>query len=190
MALPITIGCDAACIRTRDCSNASCTEMQWLRSLRHLGAMTYIHTYGRTVGRSVGRWVSEWVSAFTKIDIVSQHLFLNMGQFLWNWCFFSSQRAAVDTNRVVYHVLILSQMQSVLLFSAQGRALLLEHKHMTHKPSMSFLSIKDKWSICLTSMKTQEVMFCNRPCHVNMFSPYFLSLLHSLPPSFLLHLFA
>ena len=28
MGLPITAGCDTAWIRTRDCSDASCTEMQ------------------------------------------------------------------------------------------------------------------------------------------------------------------
>ena len=29
MGLPITAGCDTAWNRTRDCSDASCTEMQW-----------------------------------------------------------------------------------------------------------------------------------------------------------------
>jgi hypothetical protein len=37
MGLPITSGCDTAWIRTRDCSDVSCTKMQWLRPLRHSG---------------------------------------------------------------------------------------------------------------------------------------------------------
>ena len=34
MGLPITAGCNTGRIRTRDCSDASCTEMQCLRPLR------------------------------------------------------------------------------------------------------------------------------------------------------------
>ena len=34
VGLKITAGCDTAWIRTRDCSDASCTEMQCLRPLR------------------------------------------------------------------------------------------------------------------------------------------------------------
>jgi hypothetical protein len=42
---PIASGCDTACIRTRDCSDASYTEMQCLRPLRHAGTMTNIFLF-------------------------------------------------------------------------------------------------------------------------------------------------
>jgi hypothetical protein len=42
MGLPITARCDTAWIRTRDCSDASCTEMQCLRSLCHRNRMEHI----------------------------------------------------------------------------------------------------------------------------------------------------
>ena len=38
MGLPIMAGCDTTWFRTRDCSDTSCTEMQCLRLLHHLGA--------------------------------------------------------------------------------------------------------------------------------------------------------
>ena len=41
MELPITAGCDTAWIRTRYYSDASCTEMQCLRPLRHSGAYSF-----------------------------------------------------------------------------------------------------------------------------------------------------
>jgi hypothetical protein len=43
MGLPITAGCDTAWNQTRVCSDASSTEMQCLRLLRH--SETHISTY-------------------------------------------------------------------------------------------------------------------------------------------------
>jgi hypothetical protein len=42
MELQITAGCDSAWIRTRDCNNTSCTEMQCLRPLRPYVCVTYL----------------------------------------------------------------------------------------------------------------------------------------------------
>ena len=52
MGLPITAGCDTAWKRTRICSDASSTEMQRLRPLRHSG----VHVYSMSL---------VWVSVLT-----------------------------------------------------------------------------------------------------------------------------
>jgi hypothetical protein len=49
MGLPITARCDAAWIQTRDCSDASCAEMQCLRPLRHSGAQHKVHFFATFV---------------------------------------------------------------------------------------------------------------------------------------------
>ena len=46
MGLPITAGCDTAWNRTRVCNDASSTEMQCLRSLRHSGVPKRNNTVG------------------------------------------------------------------------------------------------------------------------------------------------
>ena len=43
IGLPITAKCDTAWIQSMDCSDASCTEMQYLRPLRQLWALITWH---------------------------------------------------------------------------------------------------------------------------------------------------